>query len=448
MEIICPSYVNIALELLKKSGFKAFIVGGCVRDKIMGKEPNDWDMTTSALPEETIEVFKNFRTIPTGLKHGTVTVLIEGQPLEITTMRIDGEYRDSRRPDSVQFTNEITQDLSRRDFTVNAMAYNPDDGLVDPFGGRQDIDKKNIRCVGKADKRFNEDALRIIRALRFSSVLGFEICDETAESIEKNHHLLENIATERIRVELIKLLGGKDVERILTQYRNVIFGIIPELKKCDGFPQQTPYHVYDVWTHIVKVTGAVRNESDFRVAALLHDVAKPECLRIDSNGIAHFKGHEEKGAETAKEILRRLHFSNAEINRIYNIILLHDKRPDGIRSHLAHLCANYSFEAMEDALELMIADAKGKHPNYYPVEYKRYTIAKMQLEEIKSDGTPLKTKELDINGNDLQVIGFIGKEIKEVLNKLLDDVIDGMVDNKKSELEIQANKYKKVKKRY
>lgn len=444
MEIKCPSYVNTALELLKKSGFKAFIVGGCVRDKIMGKEPNDWDMTTSSLPEETIEVFKDFRTIPTGLKHGTVTVLIEGQPLEITTMRIDGEYRDSRRPDSVQFTEEITLDLSRRDFTVNAMAYNPDDGLVDPFGGRQDIEKKIIRCVGNADKRFGEDALRIIRALRFSSVLGFEICAETADSIMRNHNLLQNIATERIRVELVKLLMGKDVERILTQYKEVIFGIIPELKKCDSFPQQTPYHVYDVWTHIVKVTGAVRNEPNFRVAALLHDIAKPDCLRIDEQGIAHFKGHEEKGADTAKEILRRLHFSNAEINCIYNMILLHDKRPDGVKSHLAHLCADHSIESVSNALELLIADAKGKHPEYYAVEFKRYETGKRQLEEIKNDGTPLKTQKLDINGNDLQQLGFSGREIKEVLNRLLDDVIDGIVQNKKNELKNQANKYKKV----
>lgn len=435
--------MNTALELLEKSGFKAFAVGGCVRDVIMGREPNDWDMTTSALPEETMEVFKDFRTIPTGLKHGTVTVLIEGQPLEITTMRIDGEYRDSRRPDSVSFTGEITMDLSRRDFTVNAMAYNHTDGLVDPFGGQKDIESGTIRCVGDPDKRFGEDALRIIRALRFASVLGFDIDGKTSESIMKNHMQMQNIASERIRVELVKLLSGKNVEKILTEYKEVIFGIIPELKACDGFPQKTPYHIYDVWNHTVKVVSAVRNEPAFRVAALLHDIAKPECLKYDENGIAHFKGHDVKGAETAKEIMQRLHFSNAEINAVHGMILLHDKRPDGIRSHLARLCSEHSAEAVENALELLIADAAGKQPDYYAVEHARYITAKKQLEEIKSEGTPLKTQELNINGNDLQALGFRGKEIREVLERLLSDVIDGFAENEKDDLTERAKYFKK-----
>lgn len=431
------------MELLEKSGFKAFAVGGCVRDIIMGREPNDWDMTTSALPEETTEVFKDFRTIPTGLKHGTVTVLIEGNPLEITTMRIDGEYSDSRRPDSVSFTDEITMDLSRRDFTVNAMAYNHTDGLVDPFGGRDDIERKVIRCVGDPDKRFGEDALRIIRALRFASVLGFDIDGDTAGSINRNHTQMQNIASERIRVELVKLLSGKNVEKILTEYKEVVFGIIPELKACDGFPQKTPYHIYDVWNHTVKVVGAVRNEPAFRVAALLHDISKPECLKYDEYGIAHFKGHDVKGAEKAKEIMRRLHFSNAEISTVYGMILLHDKRPDGIRSHLARLCSEYSAENVRNALELLIADAAGKHPDYYAVEYARYIRAEKQLDEIENDGTPLKTQELCINGNDLQALGFRGKEIREVLDKLFIDVIDGMADNSYDELKERAKYLKK-----
>ncbi len=443
LKIDCPSYVNTAIELLNESGFKAFAVGGCVRDIIMGREPNDWDMTTSALPEETMEVFRDFRTVPTGLKHGTVTVLIDNCPLEITTMRIDGEYSDSRRPDSVLFTDEITMDLSRRDFTVNAMAYNHTDGLVDPFGGRDDIEKKVIRCVGDPDRRFGEDALRIIRALRFASVLGFDIDGKTAESIMKNHMQMQNIASERIRVELVKLLSGKNVEKILTEYREVIFGIIPELKTCDGFPQKTPYHIYNVWEHTVKVVGAVKNEPVFRVAALLHDIAKPECLKYDAGGIAHFRGHDAKGAETAKEIMQRLHFSNAEINSVYNIILLHDKRPDGIKSHLARLCSEHSAEAVKDALELLIADAAGKQPDYYAVEYARYAAAKKQLEEITADGIPLKTQNLDINGNDLQAIGFRGREIREALEQLLADVIDGFAENKKEDLTERAKYFKK-----
>lgn len=444
MEINCPSYVNTALELLKKSGFKAYIVGGCVRDSIMGRTPNDWDMTTSALPEETLKVFSDFRTIPTGLKHGTVTVLIEKQPIEITTMRIDGEYSDSRRPDSVEFTDEITMDLSRRDFTVNAMAYNPDDGVVDPFGGKDDIERKIIRCVGEADRRFGEDALRIIRALRFASVLGFSIDKDTSDSIMRNHLHMQDVASERIRVELVKLLSGKGVEEILTDYKEVIFGIIPELKAEDRFPQNTPYHVFDVWTHTVKVVGAIRNEPVFRVAALLHDISKPECLRVDENGIAHFKTHEYYGAEKAKEIMKRLHFSNAEINRVYSIILLHNTRHDGIKTHIAHFCAQHSIANVRDSLELIRADAYGKNPEYLDIEIGRYEKALEQIDEIEKENLPMTVQELQINGNDLLAIGFRGKEIKDVLSALHDSVIEGRTANENAALKEAANKLKKV----
>lgn len=444
MEIICPSYVNTALDLLNRNGFKAFIVGGCVRDKIMGREPNDWDMTTSALPEETLEVFKEFRTIPTGLKHGTVTVIIEGQPLEITTMRIDGEYHDSRRPDNVEFTDEITMDLSRRDFTVNAIAYNHIDGLIDPFGGKDDIKNKIIRCVGSPDKRFGEDALRIIRALRFASVLDFEIDRATAESILKNHTLMQNVAVERIRIELVKLLTGKKVESILTEYKDVIFGIIPELRTEDEFEQFSPYHIYDVWTHNIKVVGAIKNDPAFRVAALLHDVAKPECFHMDENGVGHFPKHAYYGAIKAKEIMKRLRFSNAEINTVYNIIVLHYDRPDGVKSHLAHLCSEYSIEDVRNTLELIKADAAGKKPDYYDIEIERCRTAKKQLDEIERDGTPMKISDLKINGNDLLSIGFKGKEIKTVLKSLLNYVVDGIISNEIDELLSEANKLKKV----
>lgn len=440
MKINCPSFVITALELLKKSGFKAYIVGGCVRDSIMGRTPNDWDMTTSALPEETLEVFREFRTIPTGLKHGTVTVMIEKQPIEITTMRIDGEYSDSRRPDSVEFTDKITMDLSRRDFTVNAMAYNPDDGLIDPFGGKDDIERKMIRCVGEADKRFGEDALRIIRALRFASVLGFDIDEDTSDSIMRNHLQMQSVASERIRVELVKLLGGKGVEKILSEYKDVIFGIIPELRAEDGFPQNTPYHIYDVWTHTIKVVGAIRNEPAFRVAALLHDIAKPECLRVDEKGIAHFKTHEYYGAKKAEEIMKRLHFSNAEINRIYNIILLHNTRHDGVKTHIAHFCAQHSTENVRDSLELIRADAHGKNPDYFGIEIQRYQTALEQIDEIERDNLPMTVQELQINGNDLLALGFRGKEIRDILSALHDEVIEGRIANENAALKEAANK--------
>jgi len=442
LEIICPSYVNTALKLLKESGFKSYAVGGCVRDILMGREPNDWDMTTSALPDETLNVFKEYRTIPTGLKHGTVTVLIDGQPLEITTMRIDGEYHDSRRPDSVEFTDEITIDLSRRDFTANAIAYNPDDGIIDPFGGQTDIKNKVIRCVGNPDKRFDEDALRIIRALRFASVLGFDIDPETSESIMKNHHLMQNVAAERIRVELVKLLSGKNVEKLLTEYKDVVFGIIPELKDENGFAQHTPYHAYDIWTHTVKVVGAIQNEPAFRVAALLHDIAKPSCFNLDENGIGHFPKHAPLGAEMAFDIMKRLHFSNAEIKTVCTMIKLHYDRPDGSKSSIARLCSEYSVEDVRNTIELIKADAAGKAIKCYDIEISRCKTAENQLAEIEAEKLPLKVSELNINGTELLEIGLKGKEIKDTLNALLDMVIDGKIDNKNEILVAEAKRLK------
>lgn len=446
-KISCPTYAETALNMLRDSGFTAYVVGGCVRDSIMGRTPGDWDMTTSSLPNETMEVFKGFRTIPTGLKHGTVTVLIEKQPLEITTMRIDGEYTDSRRPDSVMFTEDICKDLSRRDFTVNAMAYNPQSGLVDPFGGRQDIENKIIRCVGNPDKRFGEDALRIIRALRFASVLDFEIEAETSESIRRNAPLLENVANERIRVELLKLLTGKGVERILTQYKDIIFGIIPELKNEDGLNQHTPYHIYDVWTHTVKVINAIESEPIMRFAALLHDISKPDMLRIDEKGIGHFKGHPQAGAEKAKEIMKELRFSNAEIEKVYHVIYLHDNfhdvQKDGAKKKLIRMCSEHGTENVRNSLMLVRADAYGKNPDIFDIETGRCDTAEQLIEEIENENICLKISDLDINGNDLKAYGMKGKEISETLRNLLEKVMDGELKNTRNELLEEAKKTKK-----
>lgn len=442
MEIICPSFVNTAFELLQKSGFKAYAVGGCVRDSIMGRVPNDWDMTTSARPEQTQEIFRDYKTIPTGIKHGTVTVIIDGQPLEITTMRVDGEYTDNRRPDSVEYTDEITMDLSRRDFTVNAMAYNPDEGIIDPFGGTEDIERKIIRCVGNPDKRFGEDALRIIRALRFASVLEFDIDKETSESILKNHSLMQNVANERIRTELLKLLTGKNVAKILSEYKTVIFGIIPELEAEDGFLQHSPYHIYDVWTHTVKVVEAMKNEPILKMAALLHDVSKPECFEMDDDGVGHFYEHVEKGAQKSEKIMRRLRFSNADINTVYNIIILHESRPDGTKRQLMRLCSEYSITDVRNMLHMMIADGEGKNPELTANQKESFLKAQKQLGEIEKENPCLKISDLDIDGEDLIRIGINGKEIRNTLDKLLNMVIDGKISNQKSELIEQAKKIK------
>lgn len=431
MNIECPGYVTTAFRLLEESGFTAYAVGGCIRDSIMGKEPNDWDMTTPSTPEETMKVFNSFRVIPTGIKHGTVTVIIDGQPLEITTMRIDGEYHDNRRPDNVKFTTEIEQDLSRRDFTVNAMAYNPETGLVDPFNGRKDIEDNIIRCVGNPDRRFQEDALRIIRGLRFASVLNFKIDCETSKSIILNKHLLGNVAVERIRVELVKLLQGCGIEAILEEYKDIFFDIIPELKALDGFPQNTPFHIYDVWGHTIKVVSGVKNTPELRVAALLHDIAKPLKYYSDENGIAHFKGHPELSSEMALEILKRLRFSNAETDKICKIITLHDTRPNGDRNRIAKLCSEYSPEIVKLTLELMRGDASGKKPEYYDEDIKSYELAEKQIQEIQEKNLCLNITDLDVNGRDIMELGYHGQDIGIILEQLLTLVIDEKADNKK-----------------
>ena len=443
MIICCPDYINTAIRLLENSGFNAYAVGGCIRDSVMGRTPNDWDMTTSSTPEETIKVFGNYRVIPTGIKHGTVTVIIDSNPIEITTMRIDGDYTDNRRPDSVCFTSDIIKDLARRDFTVNAMAYNHRDGLIDPFNGKEDIKARIIRCVGNPDKRFNEDALRILRALRFASVLNFSIDNETDKSIFRNLHLINNVANERIRVELLKLLQGTGVEKILTDYKDIIFSIIPELRETDGLPQNNKYHIYDVWTHTVKVVSGVRNTQLLRMSALLHDIGKPCCLKIDSDGTTHFKGHAEKGSDIADSILRRLKFSNKEIDEITTLILLHDDYPDGDKHKVAKYCSEYSFDILRLALELMRGDASGKSPDVRVNLMKSYDKAESQIDEIEASNMCLQITDLEINGNDLIKLGYHGKDIGTVLSTLLTMVIDEKIINNKDVLIKKAKSLKK-----
>lgn len=445
MKIKCPDRIIKAIDLLEKNGHSAYAVGGCVRDSIMGREPNDWDMTTSAVPNEIQQTFSSYHTIPTGIKHGTVTVLMDGEPIEITTMRFDGEYSDNRHPRSVRFTKRIEDDLGRRDFTVNAIAYNPKTGIVDPYGGMADTKNKIIRCVGNADTRFNEDALRILRAVRFASTLEFKIEKSTSESIHRNRFLLENISKERIRVELIKLLCGSGVEDILQKYKDIIFEIIPELAPTDGFLQHTPFHIYDVWTHTVKVVANIVPESDFRVAALLHDIEKPSMLKIDSDGIGHFKGHPQAGAAASKKILRRLRFSNAEIQHISTIIRLHDERPDGNIHHLARLCSRYGIDNVDDTLQLIVADAHGKNPLVLKNEIESVHIAREQIKKLRDTHACLCTAELDINGNDIMALGISRTDIRDTLQFLLESVIDEKVENKKAALSRAAIEYNGLK---
>lgn len=439
VKIQIPEYARVAMKELNRNGFASFVVGGCVRDSIMGKIANDWDMTTSSLPTETLEVFRDFRTIPTGIKHGTITVLIDKQPLEITTFRIDGEYTDNRRPDSVNFTRNIENDLSRRDFTVNAMAYNENDGLVDLFGGIEDIENKIIRAVGDPDVRFNEDALRIMRAIRFASTLGFEIEEKTAESIKRNKHLLNNIAPERIRVELEKLLLGKDAEKILLEFSDVIFEIIPELKETYAVSQNCPYHIYNVWEHIVKSVIVSKEEKNIRLCMLLHDIGKPQMKTTDEKDQDHFKGHASVSADKAFEILKRLRYDNKTISTVTKLIFHHDDRlynaPQNIKKH----ASKHGFEFLYLLDEVSRADILAQNPQ---MNDRLHLCDKYihELKKIEEENLCLKISDLSVNGNDLVSLGYKGKEIGETLEKILDKILKNELENSKEKIIDYINK--------
>ncbi|MBQ1223729.1 MAG: tRNA nucleotidyltransferase [Oscillospiraceae bacterium] len=318
-----PAPLTEAMNVLEQGGKEGWLVGGCVRDSLMGKIPHDWDVTTSASPMEMISLFSGYRLIETGLKHGTVTVVISGEQIEITTFRIDGEYRDNRRPSSVSFTSDISEDLSRRDFTVNAMAYSPTSGLCDLFGGREDLEKKLIRCVGDPDKRFGEDGLRILRALRFASVLDFSIHKDTAESVHRNRELLLNISAERIFSEFTKLLCGPGAARILREYPDVIGVFIPEVLLCVGFDQHTPWHNRDVWEHTVTALESVPADPIMRLSMFFHDLGKPESQTLDGS-VAHYRGHPEKSAKIADTVLDRLRSDNFTRKTVRTVVSAHE----------------------------------------------------------------------------------------------------------------------------
>ena len=319
-----PPQVHTALDRLAAAGWEAYVVGGAVRDALRGCAAGDWDITTNAEPAQVERIFAGERLIETGLKHGTVTVLLGGLPLEITTYRVDGDYTDHRRPDAVRFTRSLREDLLRRDFTMNALAYNPRTGLVDICGGAEDIARGIVRCVGEPDRRFQEDGLRILRALRFASVLGFQITPETAAAIHRNAALLQYLAAERVRSELTKLLCGQNVGAVLREFADVPAVPIPELRPMFGFEQHNPHHDRDVWQHTVAVVAHIPPEPVLRWAALLHDVGKPPCFSRGPDGVGHFYGHAAKSAELADAVLMRLRFDTAGRTRITQLIRYHD----------------------------------------------------------------------------------------------------------------------------
>lgn len=434
MKIKIPTNIMSALELLSSHGFEAYVVGGCVRDAFLSKIANDWDITTSATPEEMKKVFADYRVIETGIKHGTLSVLINDEIIEITTMRVDGDYTDNRHPDSVEFTGDIHKDLSRRDFTVNAMAYNPATGLIDPFDGRGDIERKIIRCVGDPDRRFNEDALRIMRALRFACTLDFDIAPETAQSIIKNKVLLSNVAKERIRVELLKLLCGARVKDILLRFAPVFFEIIPELEDMYNFPQNTPFHIYDVWEHTVVSVANVPADPILRMTMLLHDLGKPSMHTIDENGQSHFKLHQGVSAELSRGILKNLRFSKSEMDEITKLVLCHDLRPVGELKQTIDLCVEHSPQFLLKLMPVFRADALAQNPDYQPETLAQIDATEKIIFNLIKNNICLSLSDLKINGTDLSQLGIKGKKIGNTLNFILKKVANNEINNNRDEI--------------
>lgn len=416
------------LDVLEKSGHEAYFVGGCVRDSVTGREFHDIDITTDALPDEMLKIFSGFTTVPTGIKHGTVTVICDGTPFEITTYRIDGEYSDSRRPDSVEFTRNLADDLSRRDFTVNAMAMDSEGNIVDLFGGAEDIRNKTIRCVGSPEKRFEEDALRIMRAVRFSAQLGFEIEEKTAEAVHAMKNRLENISKERIREELDKIICGKNCVDVLMKYSDVITTVIPEFSDCIGFDQHSPYHKYTVWEHTVRAVSLAPPENlKLRRALFFHDIAKPMCAEFDGNGRGHFRHHAEKGAETARRIMKRLRYDCNSADYAVTLISHHSDKiitKTDVKKMMSVIGDSLFFELME----MKKCDNSAK--NDFVLEENRL------FDELISEGKKIignnecrHLHDLDVNGNDLIKIGMHGAEIGKTLDRLLNLVIEGKLPN-------------------
>ena len=468
--IKAPQEAIFFIQSLWRYGHKAYFVGGCVRDAFLNKTPNDWDICTDATPEQVTFIANTLneaeayneiyyekqglrydrmfiKVIPTGIKHGTVTVMIDNVPYEVTTFRTDGDYSDGRRPDNVTFTKNIIDDLSRRDFTINAIAFNPiraeleyEARVIDPYYGVDDINNKTIRCVGNPNERFNEDGLRILRAIRFAAQLGFTIEEETAKSIHENKHLLRNISRERIQSELFKILNsnycGNDV---LREYADIICVCIPEIEPMIGFEQNNPYHLYDVWEHTLHCMDydffKANSNIDIivRLAVLFHDIGKPFVYTEDKNNIGHFYGHALVSWSISKCVLKELKCSNDIIENVTELIKFHDVEFNPTKASVKRLLNKLGEQQLRRLISLRIADIWGH--KYNGDNFNKITRFNQVLEEVLEEESCFKLKDLAVNGNDLKIIGIPeGKIIGEILNELLLLVIDCEVLNEKEKL--------------
>lgn len=440
VKIKMPGKVNKIIGVLQEAGFEAYAVGGCIRDSLLGRTPNDWDITTSAKPMEVKALFSH--TIDTGIQHGTVTILLDREGFEVTTYRIDGEYEDGRHPKEVSFTGSLEEDLKRRDFTINALAYNETAGLIDIFEGQKDLKDGIIRCVGNAEERFTEDALRMLRAIRFSAQLGYRIEENTLAAIHKLAGNLEKISAERIQTELLKLMVSPHPDYLRTAYEcGVTKVFFPEFDFTMETPQNHPHHCYNVGEHILHSLIEVPADKVLRLTMLLHDIAKPQCLSVDEKGITHFHGHEEMGAEMSRVILRRLRMDNDTTDKVCRLVRFHDYgngvAPD--RRIVRRAVNKIGEDLFDDFILVKKADLLAQ--SMYLREEKLSNLAEWDAcyREIREAEECVSLRTLAVNGRDLIAAGLQpGRELGDILKQLLDEVLETPEKNEKDYLVSRA----------
>ena len=437
MEIKIDKRALDALTILEEAGYEAYLVGGCVRDFLRGIEPHDYDITTSALPEQTIKAFDGYHIIETGLKHGTVTVMSDSLPLEITTFRNDGQYSDSRHPDSVVFVSSLKEDLARRDFTVNAIALDRHGNIYDFFGGCDDIKRCIIRCVGNPEKRFSEDALRLMRALRFASVTGYSIEKDTENAIVKLAPRINEIAAERITTELLKTLSGK-FDELFLRHTTLLSQIIPEIRQMEACDQNNIHHIYNVWEHCVRAAQSAPCDSILRLALILHDTGKPFTVSTDENGQNHFYGHADISADIAKRICRDLKLSNEDCHRVVTLVKYHDYPVENNKKILRRRLCKFGKDTMLDLIKVKRADNAAQAPKSDRSAF--YSETESILDEIFAKDECFSLKQLAVDGHDMIKLGFSGGGIGQELSRLLSLVVDGKLENDKDTLLKEAEK--------
>lgn len=433
-----PSGANEIIHTLQNKGYEAYLVGGCVRDNILKRPVHDYDITTSATPDEMIEIFEDKKIIETGLQHGTITVVIDEVPYEVTTYRIDGSYSDNRRPDNVTFTKSLEEDLKRRDFTINAMAYNDKVGLIDPFNGMDDIKNCEIRCVGNAKDRFSEDALRILRAIRFAGQLNFDIEFNTSENVQVMCESLKNISVERINNEFCKIVLSNDFSQLLVSYASVFLVFVPELEDMFGFQQNNPYHDYDVWLHtLVAIDHCESNDLITRLAVLFHDIGKPHCYQDDDEDwTRHFRGHGDVSAKMTNKIMRRLRFDNDTREKVVELIRYHDSTIEVGEKYIKRWLNKIGVDQFRRLLDIRRADILAQSPQYKEERIEKLNEISVLLDKVLSKKTCFTLRNLAVNGNDVKQVMHLetGKDVGCWLNEILKRVIDGDLKNEKEEI--------------